>query len=170
MRILLQITLIFPILTLSNCKKSSDTNPPVTPINCDGLVTDTLGTGDNGRLYFPNAFSPNNDGLNDLSRPLTQNISSLTFTVYDANNSVVFSTSTAPYTWTTTVSGDSATTYYYKIQATTNSNRHIGLCGKLYKLSCFPASIPKSSLFFGDQLNSNGTYAPNSIESLPNCP
>lgn len=169
MKFLLPISLIVGSLFLSSCQKSSDTNPPVTLINCDGLVTDTLGTGDNGRIYFANAFTPNNDGLNDLSRPITQNISSLTFTVYDSTNNVVFSTSTSPYNWSTTVSANSATIYYYKIQATTISNRHIGLCGSLYKLSCVPASIPRSSLRFEDQLTPFGFTGP-TAENLPNCP
>ena len=76
----------FLILLYTNCKKSNSTEG----VNCIGLVTDTAGTGDIGRIYMPTAFTPNNDGLNDLVRPHTQNISSLEFTVYDDANKIVF--------------------------------------------------------------------------------
>ena len=161
---LLGLTIV--MLIFMNCKKSHDTTNHV---NCDGLITDTLGTGDNAKIYMPNAFTPNSDGLNDISRPYTQNVTSIAFTIYDGDNNVVFNTTTLGQGWNTTSSPDTWSVYYYKIQVTTAGGHHIGQCGELYKLSCFPGSIPKSSLYFEDQLTPNGFTVPTS-ESMGTCP
>jgi gliding motility-associated-like protein len=153
-------------IVLLSCSKSGNT---VTHINCDGLITDTLGTNDSGRIYMPNAFTPNNDGQNEISKPIGINITSLVYTIYDANNTVVFTTNQLGQGWQTTVANNTFETYYYKIQATTTRGRHIGTCGELYKLSCFPSTIPKSSFFFESQLTQNG-FTNISSEVLPNCP
>jgi gliding motility-associated-like protein len=161
---------LFPVfmlyLLVTGCKKNKEATAP---INCNGLITDTLGTGDNGRVYMPNAFTPNSDGLNDLSRPITQNIASLTFTVYDSLNNVIFTTSSAPYSWATTATNNSASTFYFRIQATTNNNHHIGLCGKLYRLACVPAWLQRSKLYFEDQLTPFG-FTGTTSEGIPDCP
>ena len=173
---LLLPTLIAATMLLSNCKKSSNT---VTPINCDGLVTDTLGTGDTGRLYIQNAFTPNHDLLNDAQTVVVRGISSILVTIYDGNNNIAFTTTqlsmydshglASTLLWEP---ANAATyeTYYYRVQATTTSNHHIGACGLLYKLACLPSNIPISSLHFEDQLLINGTYDPTTHEQLPVCP
>jgi gliding motility-associated-like protein len=156
-------------LGLCYCKKSKDTDNTTTHINCDGLITDTLGTGDNAKIYMPNAFTPNSDGLNDVSRPYTQDVTAIAFTIYDGDNNVMFTTTTLGQGWTTTSSPDTWSTYYYKIQVTTAGGHHIGKCGELYKLSCFPGSIPKSSLYFEDQLTPIG-FTIVTLESMGTCP
>jgi len=175
MKRLLPIAIIATVL-LSNCKKSEEA---ITHINCDGLVTDTLGTGDAGRIYSPNAFTPNADALNDLYRVITKNISTIALTIYDGNNNIAFTTtqlnlpdqngfaSTA--FWAPTSSASSYETYYYKIQVVTNSGRHIGACGELYKLSCFPSTIPRGNFSFEDQLRLNG-FTGTTAEFLSVCP
>ncbi len=177
MKNIFQVVIIFSFVLIS-CKKSSNSNSHV---NCEELITDTIGTGDTARIYMQNAFSPNGDGINESSRPVFKGIASLTFSVYDNNNNLVFTTSQlntpGPNGLTTTTSSwqpvqiiNGYEVYYYKIQATTLSNHQIGICGELYKLSCFPSSIPQSLLFFESQLRSDGTYSTNSSENLPNCP
>lgn len=160
--------LIISAVFLASCNKSDD-NANITHINCDGLITDTLGTNDNAKIYMPSAFTPNGDGKNDISRPLVQNVSAIAFTIYDASNNVVFTSTTIGAGWSTTVAANTWTTYYYKIQVTTATGHHIGKCGELYKLSCRPSSIPGSSLYFEDQLTSFGFTGPTT--DLPgNCP
>jgi hypothetical protein len=151
---------------LSRCSKSKNlTNH----INCDGLITDTLGTGDSGRIYMPNAFSSNNDGLNDYCRPITQNISSIEFTLYDEDNKVVFTTNQLGEGWQAPYKIYSSTKYYYKIQAVTLNNNKIGACGEVYNLTCFPGNIEKSHWYFQDQFTLNG-FTGTTNEQLNNCP
>ncbi len=169
MKIIPVLYLAIAILFLITCNKPPYPDGSAIHINCDGLVTDTLATGNTARIYMPNAFTPNNDGLNDISKPYTQNVTAITFTIYDANNNVVFTTTTLGAGWATTVGANTATTYYFKIQATTASGRQIGLCGNLYKLSCYPANIYRSDLHFSDQLTANGFTGP-TAETMGNCP
>lgn len=165
---LLGLTVV--ILFLISCKKSNDsTNHPTNHVNCDGLITDTLGTGDNAGIYMPNAFTPNADGLNDVSRPLTVNVASIAFTIYDGDNNIVYTTTTPGQGWITTEDPENWSVYYYKIQVTTAMGHHIGTCGELYKLSCFPAGIPKSILYFEDQLTTGG-FTLSTMESMGTCP
>ena len=161
---------IFYLVTLLlsvGCSKSNSSEPA--PVNCDGLITDTIGTGDPAKIYMFNAFTPNGDGLNDLCRPVTQNIASISFTVYDTANNVVFQTTQLGEGWITTIASMVATKYFYKIQAVTTSNHKIGKCGEVYKLACFPGSMSPSFFFFEDQLTPNG-FTGVTAESLPICP
>ena len=164
MKSILTVALLSIIFVFTNCHKSNDA---VSLVNCNGLVTDTLGTGDNAKIYMPNAFTPNGDGLNDIIRPIGQNITSFIFTIYDGNNNVIFTSSTPLQGWSTTVTANSFETYYYKIQATTNNNHQIGMCGELYKLSCRPNNSPL--LYFEDQLTQNG-FTGITHEQLQVCP
>jgi gliding motility-associated-like protein len=165
MKIAVAILCVLAVLLTASCRKKND---GVRPVNCDGLVTDTAGTGDNGRVYMPNAFTPNGDGKNDIGRPLTTNIASIDFTIYDENNNVVFATTTLGQGWNTTIAAGSYAKYYFRIQAITASNNKIGMCGELYKLSCYPPSM-SNSFYFEDQLTPFGFTGVTS-ETLGNCP
>lgn len=164
MKILLSIFFISLTILLSNCTKSDE---GITHINCDGIITDTLGTGDTARIYMANAFTPNNDGLNDTIKPYTKNILSISFTVYDGYNNVVFSTNQLGKGWTGMPDAISGTLFFYNIQAVTSSNHNIGKCGAFSQLLCIPVkTVP---LVFEDQITSGGiTLA--TTDSLPACP
>jgi gliding motility-associated-like protein len=161
-----RLLFIASIFILYSCSKTEDNTPPV-PVFCEGLVTDTAGTNDPARVYFPNAFTPNSDGLNDVSKPVVSGISAISFTIYDLNSNVVFTTNQLNEGWHTTIVANSSVQYYFKIQATTTSNHKIGFCGDLYKLSCKPASAP--TLYFEDQLTANG-FTGTTAENLSVCP
>jgi gliding motility-associated-like protein len=159
------LLLFFLMLTLTNCKKSNVSNL----INCNELVTDTAGTGDNGRVFMPTAFTPNNDGLNDIIRPLTQNITSLEFTIFDESNNVLFATTTIGEGWASTAAVNIFTQYYYRVQATTTANHKIGLCGQLFKLTCIPGGFTLNMFRFEDQITASGFIGVTN-ETLGTCP
>jgi hypothetical protein len=138
-------------------------------INCDSLVTDTLGSGDNGRIYMPNAFSPNGDGLNELCRPFAQNIDSIKFTLYDEYNRVLFVATQLGQGYLPAPDGSRIKKYYYKIQATTLGHKKIGLCGEVYGITCFTKDPPKSFYYFEDMLTASGFTRP-TAETLATCP
>jgi hypothetical protein len=153
------------IFLLIDCNKSNNT---INHINCDGLISDSLSINDSGRIYMPNAFTPNSDGLNDICRPLAQNISSIVFTLYDENNTVVFNTNELGQGWRPLADPNTSVKYYYKIQAVTTSNHKIGKCGEVYKLRCLPHGMQMNSLYFEDQLTPSG-FTGATVEVLPNC-
>ncbi|MBC7934167.1 MAG: hypothetical protein H7Y86_02235 [Rhizobacter sp.] len=95
----------FTCLIFFACSKSDDDPAPV---HCEGLITDTAGSGDNGRVYMPTAFIPNADGLNENIRPLLANIASFTFTLHDQNNAVIFTSSAAGQGFTSPVTRQQA--------------------------------------------------------------
>jgi hypothetical protein len=164
-----KLTLLVIFVTailLTDCSKSHNST---NHINCDNLITDTIGTSDTAKIYMPNAFTPNADGLNDHSFPVTENISTIDFIIYDDNNNIVFETKQVGQGWTSAPSPSAFTKYYYKIQASTTSNHNIGMCGELYALKCIPSTMIMSDFRFQDQLSQNGFTLPTN-ENLINCP
>jgi hypothetical protein len=151
--------------------RNTDTNVSeiLTLINCDGLVTDTLGTNDNARIYMPSAFTCNGDGKNDVIKPTIINATSISFTLYNSNNGIVFTTNQINQGWSApSIPSNSYSVYYYKIQVTTSASRKIGICGEVYNLTCYPAAIPSSKIYFEDELRPNG-FTGARTEVLPNC-
>jgi len=155
MKLIVHVALV--TLFFAGCSKSSE---PLHLVNCDGLITDTLGTGDNGRIYMPNAFSPNNDGLNEFCKPFFQNIASFVFTIYDENNIVLFTTSVPGFGWQPSQGINTVKTV---------NNKKIGQCGEVYSLYCFPPNLPKSFFYFEDMLTANG-FTGMTSEILSTCP
>ncbi len=152
---------IVSVILFCACSKS---NERPAPVNCNGLITDTAGTNDTARIYAVTAFSPNNDGRNDLYRIFLKNISSFELKVYDENNTIVFTTTNQingmSDPWNPVVSANTYTKYTYRIQATTSSNHKIGTCGNLYLTNCLPSNPGMSLFFFEDQLTQNGFTSP----------
>jgi hypothetical protein len=151
---------------LTYCNKSHNST---NHINCDNLITDTLGSNDTAKIYMPNGFTPNADGLNDYSIPIALNISTIDFIIYNENNNIVFETKEVGQGWTSAPKPSSYKKYYYKIQATTTSNHKIGICGDLYALKCIPSSLTMSDFHFQDQLSPNGFTLPTN-EMFSTCP
>ena len=166
MKLIFTAILLSAVVLFSSCSKSGE---PFLRINCDGLVTDTLGTNDSGRIYIPNAFTPNGDGLNEIYRPFTQYIDSIQFTIYDEDNTVLFTSNLLGDSWIPPATSLLVKRYYYKIQATTHRNRKIGVCGDVYALTCYTINPPKSFYYFEDMLTANG-FTGTTLETLKTCP
>ncbi len=148
------ISLLLTLSVILFCSCHDD-DPPA-PINCNGIVTDTTGTNDTARLYIATGFSPNNDGIDDVFRPITKGVANYEFTLYDVNNNVVYTSQSFGSGNFSPATASGYIKYYYKMQATTNQGHHIGECGELYAMSCLPQGIQASSLKFEVQLTQAG--------------
>jgi len=135
------------LIIMTECSKKEDDQ-----INCIGLVTDTLGTNDPAWIWMPDAFTPDGNGLNDCLKPWMKSIVAISFTVYDEEYNIVFSSSD-PFEGFCPGKGFQSN-YYYKIQVTTEAANHIGICGSAYSfINCIPESYLDDNLYFLDQLD-----------------
>lgn len=166
------LLLILSLVLLSNCTKKEKLNNPINANYCENLLTDTLGTNDSARVFMPNAFSPNGDAINDYIAPILINIVAIDFKIYDSSNNLVFSTNDVYGRWTPSIKSQTNNKYYYRIQAKTNNNHQIGLCGVFNSFfKCIPSNVSSKGLTFEDQYTASGLMYPTSErEPLTNCP
>ena len=57
---------------------------------CYAETTQRVAVGKGYSIMLPNVFSPNNDTINDLFRPLTTGLSTIRFSVYDQNGNLIY--------------------------------------------------------------------------------
>lgn len=107
---------------------------------------------DSARLFIPNAFTPNNDGINDGFGPLTYDITAIDFTVFDVSGTTVFHTTQVGQPWLPSTATAGAQ-YTYQVIATAVGGDQMSWCGSVYALPCIPAGIDRSRLIFGDQFD-----------------
>lgn len=159
------ILLFFVALLANGCHKENHHHSDY----CDNLITDTIGTNDSCRIYIPSAFTPNGDGFNDVYQPVLFNVQSCSVVIYNECNEVEYSEIQPLQGWNPVDDIKYLQTYYVRIQAITNENHHIGLCGELTALKCIPRGSDISDFTFSDQFSSLGPEF-NSNEILPFCP
>lgn len=85
-------------------------------------------------FYFPNAFSPNNDGINDIYRVQLENVTVDQLDVYDRWGQLVYSGVQNPTGWDGTINHKPADVgvYVYVLRYTTNiSGQTTNKCGTL---------------------------------------
>ena len=90
-----------------------------TPQNCFGLDTVNVKVFLKPAIYVPSAFSPNNDGRNDVLRAIPVGIKTFKyFNVYNRWGNLVFSTTNAANGWTGKINGipQSTNTFVYKTE------------------------------------------------------
>lgn len=75
------------------------------------------------RLYLPDAFTPNNDGINDTVKPIGEApIGSYQFVVFDRWGQIVFSTTDTALPWDGTLNGTRLPTGIYTYQLETSQS------------------------------------------------
>jgi gliding motility-associated-like protein len=93
---------------LSDPAVSNPVSTPLTSITYVVTVTDASGCSatdavkvllDDDRILFPNAFTPNGDGLNDVFRPKADNIERFTMSVFSRNGQLLFETNDIETGW-----------------------------------------------------------------------
>ena len=86
------------------------------------------------QIFVPSAFTPNSDGVNDISRPILVGMRSLTFfSIYNRWGNLLFSTSSIGVGWDGIVNGkkQEAGTYVYSAQAIDYSGKTISVKGTI---------------------------------------
>jgi gliding motility-associated-like protein len=86
---------------------------------CTDTVTKVLAVNSDFKLYVPNVFTPNGDGLNDVFQPKGRGIKTYDFTIYNRWGALMFSTSDFEKGWDGITNGNMSEndTYIWKIHA-----------------------------------------------------
>lgn len=132
----------WPAATLDNANSSSPIAAPsvttvyhvqaTTAFGCvgeDSIAVNVIADPSKYTIYIPNAFTPNNDGLNDcFGVKYLGQISNLKFSIYDRWGNRVFYTSNPSQCWDGTYKGQAlkSDVFIYQISATT-------VCGNIFK-------------------------------------
>jgi hypothetical protein len=161
----LPVFMLIAALLLVSCNKVDEY-----PFICDGFRQDAP-AGDSADIKMPTAFTPNGDGLNDILKPVLHDISGYTFTLYNINERVIFTTQDpmAGYAASRPMDKDM---YYYRIEAVSNKGNRVARCGSVYALNCLPGGSRLADFVFGDQLApyNPDVYPPATAEVLTACP
>lgn len=110
------------LLVYGECYKAPDT----ASINIEVEVC--------SELFFPNAFSPNGDGINDTLLAKGDNIKTISWSVYDRRNNKIFETQNKNVGWDGLVNGKPAAKgiYAYQLHATFIDDPDIFMKGNIF--------------------------------------
>lgn len=78
-------------------------------------------------LYFPNSFSPNDDGINDVYAPVGVDVESFNLSIYNRWGQLIFETNKLEYMWDGKTNGKPAPTdaYIYKAKYAGYANKKL---------------------------------------------
>jgi len=95
---------------------------------CDSVVTTNLQVDDCPLLiWFPNAFTPNGDGLNDLYRPIGKYITRYSLRIYDRWGGLIFESGDITFGWDGLIKGTEAGPDVYTYHAIFESSQFPGV-------------------------------------------
>ena len=88
--------------------------------SCSSVATTTVHVDIQATLYIPNSFTPNNDGLNDVFKPLYTNMIDVSMNIFDRWGLLIFHADDAEQGWDGTYKGAKCQedVYVYKLQYT----------------------------------------------------
>lgn len=84
---------------------------------CRGSITKLVKIEDEFALYFPNAFTPNQDGLNDIFKPKGVNVNSYKLLIFDRWGELIFNTNDIDTGWDGTFKGKKCPNGIYNYKA-----------------------------------------------------
>jgi gliding motility-associated-like protein len=97
---------VFPVPVLTAPYEYYYTVTGTTPVGCEGTAAIRIRVYKGPDIYVPNAFSPNNDGKNDLLRPIPVGIKELrSFRVFNRWGQLIFSVKDASKGWDGKING-----------------------------------------------------------------
>ncbi len=164
------LVLATAVFLFSSCNKDEDFLPSW---QCN-LQEQELPAGDSAKLFLPNAFTPNGDGLNDIFVPQYSGMTNINFTVFDNQGNILFKTSELDKGWDgLSKAGEQYTIIRYAVEAVSRSGNRVARCGSAYRLLCIPKGVSRANLIFGDQYDPSfpvGYLLGTSLEQLQDCP
>jgi hypothetical protein len=158
------LILLFTPFLFAGCKKTNDKKPLT---HCDNLINEIIPASDPGRVVVASAFTPNFDGINDEFMPIAYSISSIQFSLYNKDGLLVFETTQPNQPWAPSLFNKNEV-FYFRIEAVTNNNTKIGLCGEVNALICIPKNKSMADFYFQDQATPFG-FTGVTAENIPNC-
>jgi len=153
------------IVAMAGCSKN---NSDAVTVHCDNLQNDNRPATDEGRIDVANAITPNGDGLNDRFHPFFTDVQTATTRIYDANSNQVFETTSFVVDWPATNQSQNYINYYYRIEGITNDGNKIGVCGRIYSITCIPSTVSVNEISFSDQYTPFG-FTGVTAETLEDC-
>lgn len=143
---------IFAFILISSCKKDKNSGNT----HCDDLVNDMIPADDKGRIEVASAFTPNEDGINDLFRPRATNMQSISVKLYNSESKLVFHSDELNQGWHVTYQIEKFEKFYYRIEGVTLKGNKIAVCGEVYAFACMPSNMSIKNFSFEDMLTSVG--------------
>jgi gliding motility-associated-like protein len=132
------------IYALSSCEKCAST------ILCPYQNPQYFSTlnGDTAIIGFPNVFTPNGDGVNDIFELPSYGVNSLQFTIYDPSGRQIYQSNNTYPSWDGTINGKPADVgiYAVRVSGISQSGTRINLDGTVSILGgkFFGSNIPNT--------------------------
>lgn len=102
-------------------------------IGCADTITKNILVNPEFNVFVPNAFTPNNDNLNNIFIPVTRGVKLFTFLIYDRYGHLVFKSENLNIGWDGYINGQPAKqdTYAWKLIITSNEGTQKQLVGEV---------------------------------------
>jgi gliding motility-associated-like protein len=148
---LLALVLFFGFLVFAtnNCKKETS----VQLLSCNGGVYSYM-LDTTTRMFVPNAFTPNGDGINDVFDCIGMYLSNFSLTIKDQSGVTLFSDTNISNHWDgTNLSGKVQKGYYNAVISFRNYSGTTITKSMIITLYTDPASLSGGNCMFRDQIN-----------------